>query len=260
MPLTCRTLWLSDVHLGTRASRAADLLNFLEDVTAERIYLTGDIIDLQRMRIRPRFPDIHRRVVSRLIQLANTGTEVIFIPGNHDAEFRDLAGRDLCGIRVMLEATHQTTDNRRLLITHGDVFDREIRRGTSLGEFGAAAYAMMLRLDVVVNQLRHRLGDEYSSVSRQIKSRLASANEYIHRFEEVAAHHASVRNFDGIVCGHIHRPALRTIERVCYANDGDWVEHRSALAEAADGSLQLLHWERDAVRVGPAAETRPLAA
>ena len=260
MSLTCRTLWLSDIHLGTPASRAADLLGFLEDVTAERIYLAGDIIDLQRMKVRPRFPDIHRQLVSRFIQLANTGTEVIFIPGNHDAEFRDLAGRDLCGIPVMLEAAHETAAGQRLLVTHGDVFDREIRRGTNLEQFGAAAYAVILQLDVMINQFRHRLGHEYLSISRRIKSKLASANEYIHRFEEVAARHASVRGFDGIVCGHIHRPALRRIEGVCYANDGDWVEHRSALAEALDGSLQLLHWERDAITIETAPRPQPLAA
>ncbi len=260
MSLSYQTIWLSDVHLGTPACRAGDLIDFLSEVRANRLFLTGDIIDLQRMKSRPRFPTQHRQVVTKLIELAGSGTEVIYIPGNHDYEFRDLAGRDICGIPVMLEAAHETQDGRNLLITHGDVLDLEIRRGTNLGQFGAAAYAMLLQLDVAINQLRSRLGHDHLSISRRVKERLASANEYIRRFEEVAARYAAVRGFDGIVCGHIHRPCVRDIDGVTYANDGDWVEHRSALAETEDGRLQLLHWERDEIIIELHPQTAPLAA
>ena len=252
MPLTFRTLWLSDIHLGNPAARAGDLLQFLDSVSAERIYLVGDIIDLLKIKVRPRFPDVHRQVVTRLIRLANSDTEVIYIPGNHDFEFRDLAGRDICGVPVALEAVHETRDGARLLIAHGDILDGEIRRGTNLEHFGAAAYNLIMRLDVAINQLRSRLGHDYLSISRHIKARLASANEYIRRFEEIAARYAATRGFDGIVCGHIHRPGVRRIDGVWYANDGDWVEHRTALAEAHDGRLQILHWHQDGIVAEPA--------
>ena len=209
MPFDIKTLWISDIHLGTGASRAADLIAFLERVSAERIYLVGDIIDLQRMQSKPQFPDSHRQLVCKLISLATSRSEVIFIPGNHDYQFRDLAGRDICGISVHLESSHTTRAGKRLLITHGDILDGRIRKGTNLEKFGAAAYGVLMQLDVIVNQLRTRLGHDYVSMSSQIKRRLSSANEYIRRFEEVAAKYAAERGFDGIVCGHIHRPGIR---------------------------------------------------
>jgi len=255
-----RTVWISDVHLGTPASRASDLLAFLDSIDADRLYLVGDIVDLERLQVRPRFPDEHRQVLSRFVQLAALGTEVVYIPGNHDFQCRDLVGSELCGVPVAMEAEHITADGRRLLVTHGDILDREIRHGTNLEAFGAAAYNLMLQLDVVINQLRSRLGQDYVSVSRRVKGRLASANEYIRRFEEVAAGYARERGFDGIVCGHIHRPSVRDIDGTIYANDGDWVEHRTALAESPDGRLELLSWQRDAVDVESCPLPTPMAA
>jgi UDP-2,3-diacylglucosamine pyrophosphatase LpxH len=248
------------VHLGTPACRAADLLQFLETVTAEKLYLVGDIIDLERMKLKPHFPDVHRQVVGKFAELAARGTEVVYVPGNHDSEFRDLIGRELAGIPVMPETTHETRDGRRLLVTHGDLFDREIRQGTNLEAFGAAAYAMLLQIDVMVNQLRTRLGHDHLSISRNVKQRLASANEFIRRFERVASRHAARNGYDGIVCGHIHRPGLRRIEGVLYANDGDWVEHRTALAERLDGSLELLGWHRGEVTTQTVSENSRIAA
>jgi UDP-2,3-diacylglucosamine pyrophosphatase LpxH len=258
--LNYRTLWLSDVHLGTNACRADDLLDFLDEVSADRIFLAGDIIDLERMKTRAIFPDSHRQVLGRLLQLSQTGTEVLYIPGNHDYEFRKMAGRDIYGIPVLLEASHETADGRRLLVTHGDLLDGEIRQGTTLGQFGAAAYSVLVNLDVVVNQLRSKLGRTYLPVSASIKQRLRTANEYIRRFEEIAARTAGERGFDGIVCGHIHRPCVREINGIHYANDGDWVEHRTALAESDDGQLQVLQWLSDEVVIEPAVRIAPLAA
>ena len=247
MSSTYRTLWLSDIHLGTNASRADDLMDFLHNVSADKIYLNGDIIDLERMKTRAVFTDAHRDVLLRFLQLARSGTEVIYIPGNHDIQFRELVGRNIFDIRVALEAAHKTNDGRNLLVTHGDLFDHDIRKGTNLGQFGAGAYRMLVSLNVLVNQLGNRLGRNYVPISARIKRRLAAANEYIDRFEQMAATYASERGFDGIVCGHIHRPCIRDISGVRYANDGDWVEHRTALAETEDGRLQILQWKSDKV-------------
>ena len=260
MSFDVKTLWISDIHLGTNEARAADLAEFLDRVTAERIFLVGDIIDLERMQSRPQFPDTHRLIVSKLIALANSRTEVIFIPGNHDYQFRDLAGRDICGISVHLESSHLTCSGKRLLITHGDILDGRIRKGTNLEKFGASAYRMLMQLDVIVNRLRSRLGRDYVSMSSQIKNRLSSANEYIRRFEEVAARYAEERGFDGIVCGHIHRPGIRDIDGILYANDGDWVEHRTALAEDQAGELHILRWESGSVSPEPILEAPRIAA
>lgn len=255
-----RTLWISDLHLGTGALRAADLLDFLDSITAERIFLVGDIVDLLRIKSRPYFPDSHRRILSWIIEIADNGTVVIYIPGNHDMEFRNLAGREICGIPVMLEAVHTTRTGRSLLVTHGDVLDARIRKGTNLQQFGSSAYRALLALDVMANQLRTTLGREHLSFCSWIKNRLGAAEEYILRFEHIAARYAAERGFDGIVCGHIHRPALRDIHGVLYANDGDWVEHRTALAELDSGELEILRWQTDSIEINALVDKEPIAA
>ena len=255
-----RSLWLSDVHLGTSACRASELLEFLTEVHADKIYLVGDIIDLERMKSRPRFPESHMAVVSKLISLAGEGTDIVFIPGNHDFELRELAGTDICGIPVQLEAVHETPTGEKWLVMHGDVLDGRIRKGTSLEKFGAAAYFFLTEADALINRLRRSLGHEYYSMSASLKARLSGAREYVERFEKVAAQYAGERGFDGVVCGHIHKPGVRMIEGVLYANDGDWVEHGTALAETQTGELKLLGWRQDAIQVGEAAASDLLAA
>ena len=256
MTQSYRSLWLSDVHLGTRASRASELLSFLAEVSADRIYLVGDIVDLQRMKSKPRFCDLHMQVVSEFVRLARTGTEVLFIPGNHDYEFRNLVGHELFGIPILMEAVHETPGGERFLVTHGDLLDGRIRQGTGLEKFGAAAYFLLNECEVLINHWRRSLGQDYLSISKSIKSKLSGAREYIRRFETFAAELARERGLDGIVCGHIHKPNLRRIDGILYANDGDWVEHGTALAEAPDGELQLLTWEHNelSVTVTPGAE------
>lgn len=257
MQTSWRTLWLSDIHLGTSVARTADLLRFLDSVSAEVIYLTGDIVDLESMKVRPMFPPEHRAVVARFFELARSGTRVVYIPGNHDVEFRKLAGRSLGGIEVKLEASHRCANGRRILVIHGDCLDRYTRMGSRLELFGAAAYQWLVWADARIHRLKRRFGTEHTSISSRIKMRLKSANEYILRFEEMAARYAARRGFDGIVCGHIHRPEIRHIAGVCYANDGDWVEHRTALAESADGSLELVSWASESVAVEPLPKPAP---
>jgi UDP-2,3-diacylglucosamine pyrophosphatase LpxH len=260
MQTSWRALWLSDIHLGTSTARTADLLRFLGNVSAEVLYLTGDIIDLQSLKARPMFPPEHREVIARFFELARGGTRVIYIPGNHDVEFRKLAGRTLGGIEVELEMEHRCANGRKMLVMHGDCLDPFMRRGDRLEQLGAAAYQWLVRADARIHRLRNRFGAEHTSISSRIKMGLKSANEYVRRFEEMAARYAQRRGFDGVVCGHIHRPAVRQIAGVCYANDGDWVEHRTALAEAADGRLRLLSGAGESVAIEPTTQPATLAA
>ena len=260
MALSYRSLWLSDVHLGTLSSRADELLGLIAATDAARIYLVGDIVDLKRMKSRPRFPDLHRRVVAEFARLAARGIEVVFIPGNHDHEFRALAGREIAGIPVALEAVHVRPNGERLLVTHGDLLDGRIRAGTNLEKFAAAAYLLLTEADVFLNRWRRVFGCDYLSLSAGIKKRLGGAQEYIRRFERVAVDYARERGFDGIVCGHIHRPNLCRIDGCLYANDGDWVEHGTALAETHDGGLEIIRWQAGEARVEYAEATHWLAA
>ncbi len=242
-------LWISDVHLGTPACRADDLLQFLKGVEANRIYLVGDIVDLLHMRGRISLPQTHQAVITRFTELAAEGVDVVYIPGNHDHVARDFVNREILGVPIRYECEHTTADGRRLLITHGDVLDGEIRTGTNLEAFGAAAYGLLLQLDVAINRLRSRLGRDYLPVSQRVKGRIASAQQYIDRFEAVAAEHARRNGFDGIVCGHIHKPAVRQVGDILYANDGDWVEHRTAVGELENGELALLRYSAGTVTI-----------
>ncbi len=255
-----RTLWISDTHLGTEAARATDLLRFLDHVSADTIYLVGDIIDLEQMRERPIFPDTHRQVLLRFLELSNSGTRVIYIPGNHDHDFRSLVGRDICGIPVMQEAEHTTAAGERLLIAHGDVLDGRMNRGGSQHTLGVAAYRLVMRVDVTINYFGRFLGQDHLPITARIKEYIQAANQYILRFEKTAASYAEERGYDGIVCGHIHRPCIRRVGETLYANDGDWVEHRTALGEGKDGKLEVLQWKSGAIQTRPTSAPEPLAA
>ncbi|MEM8816643.1 MAG: UDP-2,3-diacylglucosamine diphosphatase [Pseudomonadota bacterium] len=244
-----RTLWLSDVHLGAIQSRADDLSRFLQSVSADTIYLVGDIVDLERMKVKPTSIESHRSLLGQLLGIADGPSRVVYIPGNHDIEFRRMAGQELFGIEIRLEAEHTTADGDRYLVFHGDALDAAIRKGTNLERFASAAYTMMVEADVRFNALRSRFGGQFSPLSTRIKNKLRAANEYILRFEETAAGYAGSRGFDGVICGHIHRPGARQIEGVRYINDGDWVEHRTAIAEDAGGALHLLRYRSGGIEL-----------
>ena len=244
-----RALFISDVHLGTPACRVHELLDFLDRVTADTIYLVGDIIDLERMRARPQFPPAHGHAIRRFIEIAQGPTRVVYIPGNHDIEFRRFAGQTVFGIEVLEDEIHETAGGERMLVFHGDVLDSSIRHGTNLERFAASAYAWLVSADVVQNQLRARFGGDFVPFATRIKMRLKRAQEYIRRFECTAARYAASRQVDGVICGHIHRPCVRKFAGITYANDGDWVEHRTAIGEDTSGNLVLLNYHPDNILV-----------
>lgn len=252
-----RTLFLSDVHLGAIPSRAEDLADFLSKITADTIYLVGDIVDLERMKVKPTFIESHRALLGQLVAIAQSQTRVIYVPGNHDVEFRQMAGQELFGVEIRLEAEHITAAGERFLVFHGDALDAAIRKGTNLERFASAAYTHLVEADVRFNQLKIRFGGRFAPLVTRIKNKLRAANEYIESFERTAAEYAGSRGFDGVICGHIHRPGSREIDGVRYVNDGDWVEHRTAVAEDADGNLHLLHYDPDGIDLEPQFTSRP---
>jgi UDP-2,3-diacylglucosamine pyrophosphatase LpxH len=237
-----RTIWISDVHLGTRGCNAGLLIDFLDSVDSDTMYLVGDIIDGWRLRKRFYWPAAHNDVVWRILKRARRGTRIVYIPGNHDEMFRQFTGLDFGGVEIRRKAIHETADGRRLLVLHGDEFDVITLAHRWLAHLGDAAYGLLMRLNVVVNAVRRRLDLPYWSLSKHAKAKVKNAVEFISHYEEVVAHAAGSRGVDGVVCGHIHTAEMRSIGGVAYYNDGDWVEGCTALVEHDDGRMELLHW------------------
>ena len=252
-----RTVWISDIHLGTRGCNAAMLLDFLRSIECETLYLVGDIVDGWRLKKGWYWPDAHNEVVRRVLKLAHRGTRVVLIAGNHDEMLRPYAGMTFGGVEVALEALHETADGRRLLITHGDAFDVVVLYHRWLAFLGDTAYTFLLGLNVVLNRVRRRLNLPYWSLSSYLKKRVKNAVAFVGEFEEAVAHAARERGVDGVVCGHIHCAEIRQIGDITYYNDGDWVESCTALVEDHKGAMSLIDWAEEQRLL--AAEAKPAA-
>ena len=240
-----RTVFLSDIHLGTRGCRADFLLDFLRRTECERLYLVGDVVDGWRLRKSWYWTEEFDDVVRHILGMARRGVEVIYIPGNHDEMFRDWLGLEVAGVRLQQEAVHETADGRRLLVIHGDEFDGVIRYAKFIAYLGDWAYDWALVINRLFNVGRRRFGYPYWSLSQWLKRQVKGAVKAIDRFELALATEAKRRGLDGVVCGHIHHAEMRTVQGVLYINDGDWVESCTALVEHADGRLELVDWARE---------------
>ena len=237
--LRVRTVWISDLHLGTPGCQAEALLAFLKHVECETLYLVGDIFDGWQLRRTWYWPQSHNDVVQKLLRKARKGTRVIFVPGNHDEFARKYVQHNFGGIEVADEWIHETADGRRLLVIHGDLFDGVIQCAKWLAHIGDSMYEFTLKLNRHLNSLRARLGLPYWSLSKYLKLKVKRAVSYVSDFEVAVAREARRRGLHGVVCGHIHHAELREIDGVLYANDGDWVESLTALIEHTDGRLEI---------------------
>jgi UDP-2,3-diacylglucosamine pyrophosphatase LpxH len=248
-----RTIWISDVHLGTRGCNAAMLIDFLDQTDSETMYLVGDIIDGWRLKRSWYWPALHNDIVWRVMKRAKRGTRVVFIPGNHDEMFRQFTGMTFGGIEIRRSAIHETADGRRLMVTHGDEFDAIVMCHRWLAFLGDFAYELLLGSNVLINAVRQRLHLPYWSLAKHAKHKVKNAVAFISRFEEAVAHEAGTRGVDGVVCGHIHTAEMRQFGDITYYNDGDWVEGCTALVEHFDGRMEVLHWA-DEMKARRAAE------
>jgi UDP-2,3-diacylglucosamine pyrophosphatase LpxH len=237
-----RSIWISDVHLGTRGCKAGYLLEFLRTTECEFMYLVGDMIDGWRLKRGWFWPQAHNDVVQKLLRKARKGTRVIYVPGNHDEFARDYVGNSFGAIEVVEHAIHHTADGRRLLVVHGDQFDGVVRYARWLAILGDHAYTLALVLNHWLNAARRVLGYPYWSLSAYLKHRVKNAVRYIGDYEAAVVEAARARGVDGVVCGHIHHAELRDDGGCVYANCGDWVESCSALVEHTDGRLEVIHW------------------
>lgn len=243
-----RTVFISDVHLGTRGCNAPLLLDFLASIECDTLYLVGDIVDGWRLRKGWYWPDAHNEVVRRILKMAHRGTRVVLIAGNHDEMLRPYAGMEFGGVELALEAIHVTADGRRLLVTHGDGFDGVVLYARWLAFLGDKAYSLLLRANGWFNVVRRQFKMPYWSLSAYLKKRVKNAVQFVCDFEEAVAHAARDMGVDGVVCGHIHCAEIRQIGDVTYYNDGDWVESCTALVEERDGSMAIIDWAEETRR------------
>ena len=241
MKLEYKTVWISDTHLGSKGARAKELSRFLKQVRCEKLYLVGDIIDCWRLKSRWYWPAEHNDVVRRILKHVSRGTEVIYIPGNHDDAARQFVHMAFGGVEIKPHTQHTTADGQKLFVTHGDQYDLVVQHSKLLAVLGSVAYETLLKINRYYNVGRRWLGLPYASLSQAIKLKVKRACTFISRFEEILAEQAHRRGMDGVVCGHIHKAEQRTMEHgIEYLNCGDWVESCSALVEHADGRLEII--------------------
>ena len=253
-----RAIFISDVHLGTRACQAESLLAFLREHESEYLYLLGDIIDFWAMSRSVQWAGAHNTVVQKVLRRARHGCKVFFIPGNHDEALREYAGVAFGDIRVESEWIHETLDGRRYWLVHGDEYDQVTRHHRWVAVLGDVGYNALVRINLVLSRVRRLLRRPgYWSLAGYAKNKVKKAVSFIFDFEDAVAHAAAQRGVDGVVCGHIHSAADRRIGNVRYLNCGDWVDTCSAIVEHFDGRIEVVHWGVQGAAARPAPVALP---
>jgi UDP-2,3-diacylglucosamine pyrophosphatase LpxH len=252
---TYRSIFVSDVHLGTRDCKAEQLNNFLKHNSCDTLYLVGDIIDAWRIQQNKwRWKQSHTNVVRRVLGHAKRGTRVVYIAGNHDEFLRPMIpyGFSFGLVEIHNQTEHIGADGKHYLVVHGDLFDGITRLAPWISFLGDKAYDVILSINSRFNWVRHRFGFGYFSLSQYLKGRVKKAVDFIFHFEKNLAAYCKKRGFDGVICGHIHHAEIKYIDGVVYMNDGDWVESCTALVEHHDGRWEIITWtqEQDDVDTG----------
>jgi UDP-2,3-diacylglucosamine pyrophosphatase LpxH len=241
-----KTICVSDFHLGTTECQAALLENFLKHNKCDNLFLVGDIIDGWKIQQNKwRWKQSHTEVIRRILSLSKNGTKVTFVTGNHDEFLRPFVNQfSLGNISICNQAEYRDTDGNLFLITHGDMFDGITRMAKWISLLGDSAYDFVLWVNTKFNYIRHRLGFGYWSLSKYLKHKVKKAVGFVFKFEKTVTDYCKKRGYDGVICGHIHTPEIKTIDGTIYMNDGDWVESCSALVEHHDGKWEIVYWKK----------------
>jgi UDP-2,3-diacylglucosamine pyrophosphatase LpxH len=237
-----KSIWISDVHLGTSGAKAGQLCDFLKYNTCDTLYLVGDIIDGWRMKKRAYWPQEHINVIRRILTRAKRGTKIVYITGNHDEFLRRYSGMSFGNIHLVDEYIHQSPNGKKYWVVHGDAFDAMVFNKKWLVVVGDVAYETMLKVNVWFNRARSALGMGHWSLSSYLKNKVRNAFSIISNYETALAHECKKRELDGVICGHIHHPEVKEIDGIQYSNCGDWVESCSALVEDKQGNFEIVQW------------------
>ena len=255
-----RTVFVSDLHLGARAAKAQELDDVLARCQPETLYLVGDMIDLWRMRQRVHWPRAANRVVQRILAFADSGTRVVYIPGNHDDLMRDHVGTTFAGLEIMRNTDHTTAAGDRLWILHGDEYDLAIRHSRVAAMIGSTAYETLVELDLAYKRARRMLGLRPTSLAHAVKMGSKKVATALSNYERTLQQEAAARGYDGVICGHVHIPAITQPSRLgepVYYNTGDCRESCTVLVEDPDGELRLLRYVDGNIRTLAVAGRRP---
>lgn len=244
-PQRFRSIWISDTHLGSKECKAEYLLNFLNSTESENLFLLGDIVDIWSYRKNKYWPQLHTDIIRAILDKAQKGTRVVYIPGNHDEMIKDYTGRMFGDVEIMERHIHTTAEGKKLLLIHGDEFDHLIQYSKILCTLGDWSYTGLLKINQVINFLRRKAGISYWSFASYLKKRVKSAREHIERFENIVTAEAQRLQVDGVVCGHIHHMEMHMKNDILYCNDGDWVENCTTLVEHHSGKLEILHYSEN---------------
>jgi len=237
-----RTIWLSDFHLGTKDAQVDYLLDFLRHNESDTLFLVGDILDGWALSRSWHWSQTHNDIIQKILRKARKGTQVVYLPGNHDEFIRDYLGLCLGRIHVMDDAIHKTADGRKLLVLHGDEFDGMLQHAKWISVMGSRAYRALLLINRGLNRARRWMGMPYWSLSAYMKHTTKRAVQAIANFEHAMIEVAKQKKVDGVICGHIHHAEIRQVQSILYANSGDWMESCTALVEHFDGRIELLNW------------------
>ncbi len=244
-----RSIFISDVHLGTKGSKAGFLCDFLKQNDCDTLYLVGDIIDGWRMKKRAYWPQEHINVIRRILTRAKRGTSIVYVTGNHDDFLRSYAGMNFGNIHLVDEYVHEAPGGKKYWVIHGDAFDSIVCNQKWLALVGDLAYETLLKVNVGLNRVRHIMGRDYWSLSSYLKYKVKKAVNFISSFEETLADECKKRGLHGVICGHIHHPEVAMIDGIQYVNSGDWVESCSAVVEDFQGNMQIVRWADDGIKM-----------
>ena len=245
---TYRSIFISDVHLGTRDCQAEKLNNFLKHNTCDTLYLVGDIIDAWKIQQNKwRWKQSHSNVVRRILGHAKRGTRVIYVAGNHDEFLRPMIpyGLSFGAIQICNQTEHIDANGKRFLVTHGDLFDGISKLAPWLTFLGDKLYDMVLNWNSTFNAFRRKFGLGYWSLSRYLKYKVKKASDFLLGFEKNISEYCKKKGYDGVICGHIHHAEIKELNGILYMNDGDWVESCTALVESHEGVWQIIHWTKE---------------
>ena len=243
-----KSIFISDIHLGTRGCKADALCDFLKNNTCDNLFLVGDIIDGWRLKSRWYFPQSHTNVIRRILTAAKRNTKVYYILGNHDEALRKFLNFDITLGRIKISNRYDYTavNGKRYFVVHGDMFDGLMMPNKKwIMHLGDLAYNFLIWMNTHFNTIRGWVGLPYWSLSKFLKHKTKGAVQYINGFEQHVADYCYRKGYDGAICGHIHTAEIKTINDIEYMNDGDWVESCSALVERDDGTWEIIYWPHD---------------